>query len=64
MAYPVSWQTRDRIEMLNYSKTFILLLFTTFLVVGCGQTGALYIAESEAAHNDGHFMTSYKKDEN
>ena len=50
--------------MLKSSRKFMLLLLTTLFVAGCGQTGALYIAKSEAEHNDGHFMTSYKKDEN
>ncbi len=50
--------------MLQISKKIIVLFTMLFLMAGCGQTGALYIANSEAAHNDGHFMTSYKKDEN
>lgn len=50
--------------MFQIYKKIILLFTALFLVAGCGQTGALYIAKSEAEHNDGHFMTSYKKDEN
>ena len=45
-------------------KKILVLLPVIVLIAGCGQTGALYIANSEAEHNDGHFMTSYKKDEN
>lgn len=48
--------------MLKVYKKGIVLLFVMVLLAGCGQTGALYIAKSEAEHNDGHFMTSYKKD--
>ncbi len=46
------------------SRKIVALIVTALVLAGCGQTGALFIAQSEAEHNDGHFMTSYKKDEN
>ncbi len=46
--------------MFQLTQKILLLVLTTFFLVGCGQTGPLFIAKSEAEHNDGHFMTKYR----
>lgn len=46
--------------MFQRTSKILLLIATTMFVVGCGQTGPLFIAQSEAEHNDGHFMTKYR----
>ncbi len=48
--------------MLKHGKQILLLILTTLFVAGCGQTGPLFIAKSEAEHNDGHFMMDYRGD--
>lgn len=63
----IQWQycythpLRNRsITMFQSTKKMMLLLSVMIFIVGCGQTGPLFIAQSEAEHNDGHFMTKYK----
>lgn len=46
--------------MFQSTKKMMLLLSVMIFIVGCGQTGPLFIAQSEAEHDDGHFMTKYK----
>lgn len=42
-------------------KKLLLMSIVTLLLTSCGQKGALFIAESEEEHNQGHFMTKYKE---
>lgn len=49
-------------NMKHYLKGIMILVFGLGLA-GCGQTGGLFLVESEAEYNEGHFMLPYRGDD-
>lgn len=49
-------------NMKRYLKGFMILVIGLGLA-GCGQTGGLFLVESEAEYNEGHFMLPYRGDD-
>ena len=50
----------------HYIKRYIksiMILAIGFGLAGCGQTGGLFLVESEAEYNEGHFMLPYRGDD-
>lgn len=49
-------------NMKRYLKGIMILVIGLGLA-GCGQTGGLFLVESEAEYNEGHFMLPYRGDD-
>lgn len=41
----------------------VIILSSGLLLASCGQTGGLYLVDSEAEYNEGHFMLPYRGDD-
>ncbi len=54
------------ITTMQYSeilKRGMIILAITLSVTGCGQAGGLYLVNSEAEYNEGHFILPYRGDD-